>query len=211
MLAALALSQSLPEDTVDERVFLAKLPLVKHFQHLIRSYIAPGTLETPDGRLCHQYGFVTAQFARVYLNEPYLREAGAMLIATIQCEKMMQGASWPRDRCSLPLLKGLAVTFWKLGRLEDAAEALEFQYKSSTEFVGEMEDLTAWAAGRLRDVRERKVAFFDYGRHAIVASTTSKQPPQSLQESHDDDSQIMSDCIAGETSDQEWNLVQLVE
>ena len=103
------------------------------------------------------------------------------------------------------------MTFWRLRKLEDAAEVLEFLYESSTELVGEMDDLTVWAAGRLRDVRERKIAFFNYERHAIVASTTSKQPPQPLQESHDDDSQIMSDCIAGEASDQEWSLVQLVE
>ena len=50
MLAALTLSQRLPDDTVDERVFLTNPSLVKHFQHLIRSYIAPGTLEAPDGR-----------------------------------------------------------------------------------------------------------------------------------------------------------------
>ena len=31
MFAALALSQRLPDDTVDERVFLTNLPLVKHY------------------------------------------------------------------------------------------------------------------------------------------------------------------------------------
>ena len=78
---------------------------------------------------------MTAQFARVYLNDPYLREAEAMLTATIQYETVMQGASRPRDRRSLLLLKGLAVTFWRLGKLEDAAEVLEFLYESSTELV----------------------------------------------------------------------------
>jgi ankyrin repeat protein len=153
---------------------------------------------------------VTARFARVYLDEDYLREAEAMLTAAIQYETVVQGPSWPRDRRSLLLLKSLGLTLWRQGKLEGAAEALEALYQTSKDVVGEMDDLNVWAAGRLRDVRERINCYAHSKRHAVAASTLPKPSP-AAQASGDEDTNLTPESFTIGVSDEEWSLLQVVE
>ena len=211
MLAACILGQRLPDIGVQTSPPLGYLHLVKHLDLLIRSSISISVLEAPYGRLCHPYGFVTARFSQVYLTGANAKEAEAMLTLTIQYEMVMQESSWPKDQRSLTLLKSLAVVYWKLGKLEDAAEALESLSESSAELLGHMDDMTVWAAARLRDIRDRKIEYSHYEVNAAVASTTSKPGIMSQGSSMDPCSASTSEDSAAGISDMEWSLTQVAE
>lgn len=174
LLAACVLSQRLPDIGEQTTSSLYYLPLIKHNQSLVGTYVHANVLEIPEGRFCRPYAFVTARFALVYHQGASAKDAEAMLTATVQYEMVLQESSWPKDQRSLTLLKSLAMVYWKLGKLEDAAEALEILHETSTEHLGEMDDMSIWAAARLRDFRDRKTAYSHYELNAVVASAITK-------------------------------------
>ena len=137
--AAYALSKCLPTDDVDQGSQLKFLPFIRHFYNIIRRYIEPQKLEAPEGELCRQYGHLMARFAPLYLNSQYTAEGEYVFMQAIDYRRIFEGPTWPTDRRSLLLLKGLATMFSKNGKMEDAAETTKALHDASTKlFVPDM-------------------------------------------------------------------------
>ena len=175
MLAALVLSQSLPEIGMDAVPDLRHVSLIKYTYGLMQQYIEPKSREAPDGRLCQHYAAVNAKYAQVYMQSPHAKEVEAMLIASIEYEQLLQGSSWPRDRKSLLLLKYLALSLLKCGKFDDVIPVLESLCTAKTELSEDIDDISIWAAARLRNVREGEIRDSQLQRQA-VATNRSKRP-----------------------------------
>lgn len=93
IIAAYALSKSLPKDVVDQQIQMRFLPLVRHFYNTIRRYIEPRKLEMPDGELCQQYGHLMGQFAHLYLNSGYTVEGESVFLQAIDYQKIFRESS----------------------------------------------------------------------------------------------------------------------
>lgn len=172
--AAYALSKCLPEDVVDHGPQMIFLPLIRHFYSIIRRYIEPQKLEAPDGELCHQYGHLMFRFAPLYLNSGYTGEGVHVYSRAIQYQRIFEESSWPKDRGSLLLLKGLAMMFSKNGKMEDAAETTKTLHDASTKLFGPEDKITSWAAARLPAVREGKIRYAENEQRAVTASRGDK-------------------------------------
>ena len=176
MLAALILSQSLPDIGMDAVPYLRHVPLIKYTYGLMQQYIEPRSREGPSGRLCQQYAAVNAKYAQVYMHSLHAKEVEAMLTASIEYEQLLQGSSWPRDRKSLLLLKYLALSFLKCGKVDDVIPVLESLCTAKTELPEEVDDISVWAAARLRNVREGEIRDSQLQRQAVIATNRSKWP-----------------------------------
>ncbi|KAL9137486.1 MAG: hypothetical protein Q9175_001311 [Cornicularia normoerica] len=172
--AAYALSKCLPKDIVDQASQLKDLPLIRHFHSIMRRHFDPQKLEAPDGEFCHQYGYLMAQFAHLYLDSGYTVEGEYMFSQAIGYQRILQESSWPKDRRSLLLLKGLAMMFSKNGKMEDAAETTKILYDASMKLLNTGDEITSWAAARLPVVRERKIRYAEDGQRAVIASRGEK-------------------------------------
>lgn len=172
--AAYALSNCLPEETVEQESQIKFLPLVRHFYNALRRYIEPQKLEAPYGELCHQYGHLMARFAPLYLNSGYSVEGEYVFLQAIQHQKIFEVPSWPKDRRSLLLLKGLAILYSKNGKMEDAAETTTALQAASMKLFGPEDETTSWAAARLPVVRDRKIRYAENEQRAVIASRGEK-------------------------------------
>ncbi|KAL9066339.1 MAG: hypothetical protein Q9161_007631 [Pseudevernia consocians] len=172
--AAYALSKCLPTDDVDQGSQVKFLPFIRHFYNFIRRYIEPQKLEAPEGELCHQYGHLMARFAPLYLNSQYTAEGEYVFMQAIDYRRIFEGPTWPTDRRSLLLLKGLATMFSKNGKMEDAAETTEALHDASTKLLGARDEITAWAAARLSVVTDRKIQYAENEQRAALASRDEK-------------------------------------
>ena len=172
--AAYALSNCLPEDTVDQDSQIRLLPLARHFYSLIRRYIAPQRLEAPSGKLSHQYGYLLARFANLYLNSQYITEGEHVFSQAVEYHTIFEASSWPSGRRSLLLLKGLAIMFSKNGKMEDAAETTNALHDASTKLLGPGHEITVWAILRLPVVRDRKIHYAENEQRAVIASRGEK-------------------------------------
>ena len=186
--------------------------LVKHCRRMLKSHLKPNDTEPPNGTLYHQYGLVMVCFAEFYLQSQCPAEVKEVFEAAIEYETVIQGSSWPQDLRSLNLIKGLATSMWKQGSLEQAVEAFEFLFESSTEVLGALNELTIWAANRLRDIRDRKIAHSEHEERVLMAATVPKQ-----RELEDCDSDVIRptdlapEYLSSDIPDKEWTLLQLVE
>ena len=172
--AAYALSNCLPEETVEQESQIKFLPLIRHFYNALRRYVEPQKLEAPYGELCHQYGHLMARFAPLYLNSGYSVEGEYVFSQAIQHQKIFEVPSWPKDRRSLLLLKGLAILYSKNGKMEDAAETTTALHAASMKLFGPGDETTSWAAARLPVVRDRKIRYAENEQRAVVASRGEK-------------------------------------
>lgn len=175
MLAASILSKSLPDIGMHAVPYLRHVPLIKYIYGLMQQYIEPKSREAPNGRLCQQYAAVNAKYAQVYMQSPHAKEVEAMLTASIEYEQLLQGSSWPRDRKSLLLLKNLALSLLKCGKFDDVIPVLESLCTAKTELSEDVDDISVWAAARLRNVREGEIRDSQLQRQ-VVATNRLKQP-----------------------------------
>ncbi len=171
---AWALSKCLPE-VVDKGSQMKLLPLIRHFYTTIRRYIEPQKLEAPDGELCHHYGRLMARLAQIYLNSGYTVEGEDVFLQAINYQRILEESSWPKDRRSLLLLKGLATMLSKNGKLSGAAETTKALYDASMTLLGPGDEITTWAAARLPVVTDRKIQYAEYEQRAVIASQGPKQ------------------------------------
>ena len=178
MLAALVISQSLPDIGMDAVPYLRHVPLIKHTYDLMQQYVEPRNREAPSGRLCQQYAAVNARYAQVYIQTQHAKEAEAMLTASIEYEKLLQGSTWPQDRKSLLLLKYMAMSLLKCGKFENVILVLESLCTAKTELLEDVDDISVWAAAQLRNVREREIRDRQLQQHAVIATNTTKRPPR---------------------------------
>lgn len=211
MLAASVLSQDLPDIGMDAVPHLEYIPLIKNSHNLILHYIEPRSLESPNGRLCQQYAAVSARYAQIYLQSPYTKEAEAMITATTNYESVRQGSSWPQDRRSLHILQCLATILWRSGKLDEATEVLESLYEESSRLFGDMDDTAVWAAARLRDVRDRKIANDQFREQAVIASSGTKLPLRLDRVSRGEDFHATVEDLVDPVSDEEYRLTQMVQ
>lgn len=211
MLAASVLSQDLPDIGTDAVPHLEYIPLIKNSHNLILHYIEPRSLESPNGRLCQQYAAVSARYAQVYSQSPYTKEAEAMITATTNYESVRQGSSWPQDRRSLHILQCLATILWRSGKLDEATEVLESLYEESSRLFGDMDDTAVWAAARLRDVRDRKIAYDQFRQQAVIASRGTKLPLRLDRVSRGEDFYATAEDLVDPVSDEEYRLTQMVQ
>lgn len=213
MLAALILSYDLPDIGLDTVPRLGHIPLIKHSHDLMQQYIDPRSLEAVDGiggRLCQHYATVVARYAQVYTQSIYASQAEAMLTATIKCEKLLQGSSWPQDRRSLFLSKYLALSLLKTGKSDDAVPVLESLCTANTEPLGDTDNIPIWAAAQLRDVREREILCGRLQQQAVIASNGTKIPSRLERVSVDEQFYAIAENIPTPLSDKEYSLVQTV-
>ena len=173
---AWALSKSLPE-VVDIGSQMKLLPLIRHFYTTIRRYVEPQKLESPDGELFHQYGRLMARFAPLYLNSGYTVEGEYVFLQAMNYQRILEESSWPKDRRSLLLLKGLATMLSKNGKLGSATEGTKALYDASMTLLGPGDEITTWAAARLPVVTDRKIQYAEYEQRAVIASQGEKQSP----------------------------------
>ncbi len=171
---AWALSKCLPE-VIDKGSQMKLMPLIRHFYTIIRRYVEPQKLEAPDGELCHQYGRLMARFAQLYLNSGYTVEGEYVFLQAINYQGILEESSWPKDRRSLLLLKGLATMLSKNGKLGGAAETTKALYDASMTLLGPGDEITTWAAVRLPVVTDRKIQYAEYEQRAVIASQGPKQ------------------------------------
>ena len=176
MLAALVLGQSLPDIGMDAVPYLRHVPLIKYTYGLMQQYIEPKDREAPSGRLCQQYAAVSAKYAQVYMQSLHAKDVESMLTASIECEQLLQGSSWPRDRKSVLLLKYLALTHLKCGRFDDVIPVLESLCLINKELSEDVDDVSIWAAAQLRNVREGEIRDSQLQRQALIATNRSKRP-----------------------------------
>ena len=216
MLAALILSQSLPDIGMDAVHYLRHVPLIKYTYGLMQQYIEPKSREAPNGRLCQQYAAVNAKYAQVYMQSPYAKEVEAMLTTSIEYEQLLQGSSWPRDRKSLLLLKYLALSLLKCGKFDDVIPVLESLCTAKTELSEDVDDISVWAAARLRNVREGEIRDSQLQRQA-VATNRSKRPSRPEGAWGDDTSHAtveardaVLEALVTPLSDEEYYLNQAV-
>ena len=211
MLAALVLSQSLPDISMDAAPDLKYIPLVKDSHDLMLQYIEPRSLEPPNGRLCQQFAAVSARYAQVYAQSVYTREAEAMVTAATTYESLQQGSSWPQDRRSLLILKLLADSLWKSKQFDKTVEVLETLCEESTRLFGDMDDIPVWAAARLRDARDMTNLHDQFQRRAVIATHGTKPPLRLDPASYAEDFHTAPEDHANPTSDDEYRLKQIVQ
>ena len=190
--AGYALSKCLPEDVVDHASQMRFLPLIRHFYKMTRRCIEPQKLEAPDGELCNQYGYLMARFAHLYLDSTYTVEGECVFLRAIEYRTCLEESSWPEDRRSLLLLKGLAMMFSKNGKMEDAAETTESLHDTSVRLLGPEDEITSWAAARLPVVRHRKIQYAEHEQRAVVASQGPKLNPTTPERTPDEPLQSLS-------------------
>ena len=176
MLAALVLSQSLPDIGMDAVPYLRHVPLIEHTYGLMQQYIEPRNREAPSGRFCRQYAAVNARYAQVYMQSLHAKGIETMLTASLEYEQLLQGSSWPQDRKSLLLLKYLALSLLKCGRFDDVIPVLESLCTAKIELLEDVDDISIWAAARLRDVREGEIRDRQFQQQAVIATNRTKQP-----------------------------------
>ena len=176
MLAALVLSQSLPDIGMDAVPYLRHVPLIEYTYGLMQQYIEPSNREAPSGRFCQQYAAVNARYAQVYIQSQHAKEAEAMLTASIEYEQLLQGSTWPQDRKSLLLLKYMAMSLLKCGKFDDVIPVLESLCTAKTELLEDVDDISVWAAAQLRNVREKEIRDRQLQQHAVIATNTTKRP-----------------------------------
>ena len=176
MLAALILSQSLPDIGMDAVPYLRYIPLIKYTYGLMQQYIEPRNREAPSGRLCQHYAAVNAKYAQVYMQSLHAKEVETMLSASIEYEQLLQGSSWPQDRKSLLLLKYLASSLLKCGRVDDVIPILKSLCTAKIELLEDVDDISVWAASRLRNVREGEIRDRQLQQQAVIASNRTKRP-----------------------------------
>ena len=217
MLAALVLSQSLPDIGMDAVPYLRHVPLIKYTYGLMQQYIEPRNREAPSGRLCQQYAAVNARYAQVCIQSLHAKEVEAMLTASIEYEQLLQGSTWPQDRKSLLLLKYLALSLLKCGKFDDVIPVLESLCTARTELLEDVDDISVWAAARLRNVREGEVRDRQLQQQAVIATNKTKRPSRLEGAWADDSPQVIVEARhavleAPETplSDEEYYLNQAV-
>lgn len=184
--------------------------LVKHCQGMLQTHLKPEDTQAPNGTLCHQYGFAMGCFAEFYSRSACPAEAKGIFEAAIEYETVNQGSSWPKDLRSLSLIKGLAVSTGKQGNWERSCEAFKFLFESCTDMLGDTDELTLWAAKKLREIRVRKLVHTKHEQRALVASTAPKK--REHQGFGDDIASIVEPppaYISADIPDNEWSLVQV--
>lgn len=211
MLAALVLSQNLPDIGVDAVPHLKFIPLIKNSLDLMQQYIEPRNVEPPNGRVCHRYAAISARYAQVYAHSPYTKEAETMIHSIANYESLRQGPSWPQDRRSLLILKHLALSFSKSRKFDKTIEILEFLCNESTRLFGEMDDIPVWAAARLHDVRHRKVLHDQSQQQVMIATSGTKTSLRLDRISYCEDFPATPEDLANPTSDEEYRLIQMVQ
>lgn len=211
MLVACVLAQRVPDSGLETGSLLGLLPLVKHTTLLIKSFVSTEALEAPCGRLCHFYGFAAARFASIYLEAASTKEAEEMVTAAISYEMVSQQSLWPKDQRSLSLLRSMGMIYWKSGKLKDAAEVIEYLHESSENLLGPMNDMTIWAAARLRDLRDRKVVYSNHEVNAVLASNDMKVDSMSQTSPVNPGFTSTSEDPEIEIPDSEWSLIQSAE
>ena len=172
--AAYTSSKCLPENIVDQGSQMKLLPLVRHFCAAIRRYVEPQKLEAPGGEFGHQYGYLMTRFAPLYLNSGYTVEGEYVFLQATEYQKIHEASSWPKDRRSLLLLKGLAMMFSKNGKTEDAVETTRTLHDASMKLLGLGDQITSWAAARLPTVTDRKIRYAESEQRAAIASRGEK-------------------------------------
>ena len=186
--------------------------IVKHCRRILQSHLKPEDTEAPNGTLCHQYGFVMACFAQFYSQSQCPAEAKEIFEGAIKYEMVIQGLSWPKDLHSLNLVKGLAISMWKQGNIEQAIETFKFLFKSSTHLFGAKDELTLWAANQLRDIRDRKITHAEHEQRALVATSGPKRrEEQGIDVNVVRTTDMAPEYLSTDISDEEWSLLQMVE
>ena len=210
MLAALVISQSLPDIGMDAVPYLRHVPLIKHTYDLMQQYVEPRNREAPSGRLCQQYAAVNARYAQVCIQSQHAKEAEAMLTASIEYEQLLQGSTWPQDRKSLLLLKYMAMSLLKCGKFDDVIPVLESLCTAKTELLEDVDDISVWAAARLRDVREGEIRDRQFQQQAVIATNRTKQPSRLEGACGDDSCHTIVEAPETLLSGEEYYLNQAV-
>ncbi|MCJ1247305.1 hypothetical protein MMC30_004519 [Trapelia coarctata] len=173
-LASYLLCRTLLDPDTDFDLSTSHRVLILYSNNMLKSHIKRDSIEAPDGKLFRPYGFAMACFAPLYLEFGRTAEAEGMFKAAIDYGRVTQDSSWPADVKSLKLIKGQAELYSKMGQREKAAEALGSLLHSSTKLLGDMDQMTIWTAGKLRDIREAKLSYANNEHRALEASAGSK-------------------------------------
>ena len=210
MLAALVLSQSLPDIGMDAVPYLKHVPLIEYTYGLMQQHIEPRNREAPSGRFCRQYAAVNARYAQVYMQSLHAKGIESMLTASLEYEQLLQGSSWPQDRKSLLLLKYLALSLLKCGRFDDVIPVLESLCTAKIELLEDVDDISVWAAARLRDVREGEIRDRQFQQQAVIATNRTKQPSRLEGACGDDSCHTIVEAPETLLSGEEYYLNQAV-
>ena len=114
------------------------------------------------------------RFAPLYTNSEHSSEGESIFLQAIDYQRIIDESSWPKDRQSLLLLKGLALMFSKNGKMEKAAEVSLNLRDASTALLGREDEITTWAATQVSTVRDRKVRVAENEQRAVIASQGGK-------------------------------------